>query len=287
MKSPFLFLFATLSLSSFAQVQNEHPCFEFDQKMNLASQQVKEFDREIRKLEGKLNNIETRLSERTQVLNSLLSQRERLNDTSRTLGGEQSVLRQEIQRKQMDATNLRNSINQKESQRQYHVAQASATSDLNIKREHLRASKLLEREIGVLQPQLTSIDQSITASNQRIHRIDLQIQQLPSQLAEINRQIDQEQRDPAVIRLQQDRTQALNELSNAQSNSDALNIKLTRASSHVNMCYGYLELSVKYPTALKIAKRLNKVGCNRYVSDDQGSELANQAQDDVVSTVCR
>ena len=284
MKTPFFILLATFSISTFAQVQNEHPCFEFDQKMNIASQQVKDFDREMRKLDSKLKNIEERLSERTQVLNSLLSQRERMSDSLRTLGIEQSNLRQELQRLQNDSISLRNSIAQKENQRQYHVAQASATSNLNIKREHLRASKILEREIGELQPQLTSIDQSIIASNQRI---DLQAQQVPSQLSEINRQIEQEQRDPAIARLQQDRTQAINELSNAQIGLDGLNNKLARANSHVTMCYGYLELSVKYPTALRIAKKLNKVGCSRYVSDDQGSELGNQAQDDVLSTVCR
>ena len=58
MKTPFFILLATFSISTFAQVQNEHPCFEFDQKMNIASQQVKDFDREMRKLDSKLKNIE-------------------------------------------------------------------------------------------------------------------------------------------------------------------------------------------------------------------------------------
>lgn len=287
MKTPLLIFLATFSISTFAQVQNEHPCFEFDQKMNIASQQVKDFDRELRKLESKLNNIESRLSERTQALNSLLAQRDRMSDSIRTLGSEQAALRQEIQRLQNDSTGLRNTIAQKERQRQYHEAQASATRDLTIKRENLRQAKLLEREISTLQPQLTSIDQTILANNQRIHRLDLQAQQLPQQLAEINRQIDQEQRDPAIARLQQDRNQVINELSNAQLSLDDLNIRLARANSHVTMCYGYLELSVKYPTALRVAKKLNKVGCNRYVTADLGSELENQAQDDVLASVCR
>lgn len=286
MRSPILLLLATFSLSTFAQVQPEHPCFEFDQKMNIASQQVKDFDRELRKLDAKLRNIEERLSERTQVLNTLIAERERVSDKMRTLSLEQSALRQDLQRLQGDANNLRITLSQKETERQYHVAQASATTNLNIKREHLRASKLLEREIGTLQPQLASTEQSIVESNQRAHRIDLQIQQLP-QLSEINRQIEIEQRNPAVARLQQDRSDAINELSNAQLSLDALNIKLARATSHVNMCYGYLELSVKYPTALKVAKKLNRVGCSRYASDDLGSDLENQAQEDVVSTVCR
>lgn len=286
MKTPLLFLLATLSFSAFAQIQNEHPCREFDQKLNAADAQVKDFDRELRKLDNKLQNIEERLSERTQAVNSLISQRDILRESGRTLGSEQAALRQESLRLQQDSTGLRSLIAQKENQRQYHVAQASATRDINIKREHLRNSKLLEREIGELQPQLVSIDQTILANNQRIHRLDLQAQQLPQQLADLDRQIDQAQRDPAIARLQQDRSQVLGELQNAQITVENLNEKLVRATSHVNMCYGYLELSVKYPAALKIAKKVNKQGCNRYVPQDLG-ELENQAQDDVLASVCR
>ncbi|MBA2405062.1 MAG: hypothetical protein H0V66_09855, partial [Bdellovibrionales bacterium] len=212
----------------------------------------------MRKLDAKLVNIEQRLSERTQALNTLLSQRQRLSDSARTLGAEQASLRQEIHRLQSDSVGLRSMIAQKENQRQHHVAQASATRDLNVKREHLRQSKLLEREISELQPRLTSIDQTVMANTQRIQRIDLQAQQLPQQLADLDRQIDQAQRDPAITRLQQDRSQVVAELSNAQGNLDQLNNRLARANSHVEMCYGYIELSIKYPAALKIAKKVNK-----------------------------
>lgn len=50
--------------------QIERPCDEFDQKLNRAQGQVRDFDKELRKLENKLANIEQRLATRTQALSA-------------------------------------------------------------------------------------------------------------------------------------------------------------------------------------------------------------------------
>lgn len=287
MKTSLFILLTSLSFSALAQIPRELPCQEFEQKLNAADAQVKDFDRELRKIDSKLRSVEEQISLRTQGLNTLINQRDGLNNSLRTLGSEQSSLRVEISRLQSDSVRLRSEISQKENQRQYHVAQAAAASNLEVKRQHLRSSKQLEKEIESLAPQLSSMDQTISASAQRISRIDLQTQQQSQMIADINRQIEQQQRDPSLIRLQQERSQAIEALSNAQSTLDNLNDKVARASSHVEMCHGYLELSVKYPAALRISKKLTKQGCAKYRAVDQGNELENLAQDELLASACR
>lgn len=285
MKTSGFLLLLTLSFSALAQI--EHSCREFDQKRDEADREVKNFDMELRKLDAKLRSIDERLASRTQTLNGLLVQRDRLNDDIRSITAEQPSLRVEISRLRGNYNSLNAEINQKEQQRVYHVNQANATSNLSIKREHLRQSKLLEKEIERLRPQLAQINQSINASEARLNNIDIQLRQKSQQIEAVNRQIEQEQRDPSIVRLQQERQLIDNELSNSQITLDNLNRRLFRAEEHVTMCYGYQELSVKYPAALRIAQKVNKKGCSRYVPVNQGSELENQAQDDVLNSLCR
>lgn len=290
MKTSLLVLLATLSLSAMAQNrpgQIERPCDEFDQKLNRAQNQVRDFDKELRKLESKLSNIEERLSTRTQVLSSLLAQRENINNEMRNLGSDQINLRREVDRLQAESASLDNTIRVKETQRQRFQAAANATSNLEIKRENLREAKRLEKEIESLQANLSNMTQTLRASSQRANQIDQQVSQRNQQLQQISQQIESEQRDPAISRLQQERNEVINELSNAQISLDGLNDQVTRATNHVNMCYGYLELSVKYPAALRISKKLVKQTCAKYKAVDQGSELENEAQTELLNSACQ
>lgn len=267
--------------------QVERPCDEFDQKLNRAQVQVRDFDKELRKLETKLQGIEERLSTRTQTLSSLISQREKISNEIRNLGSDQINLRREVERLQIDTVTLENQINAKEIQRQRYQAAAAASSNLDIKRENLRQAKLLEKEIEANRANLAGMSQTLRTSSLRANQIDQQVAQRNQQIQQINQSIEIEQRDPSVTRLQQERTQAINELSNAQISLDGLNDQVTRATNHVNMCYGYLELSVKYPAALRISKKLVKQGCNKFQAVNQGSELENEAQTELVNSACQ
>ncbi len=181
-------------------------------------------------------------------------------------------------------------ITEKERLRQDYlrqVANTSATTNLPAHREALRQSKHLEKEIQALQASLMPIELALRSSSQRFSQIDHQVQVQSQQVQEINRQIEQEQRDPAISRLQQERSQAVAELNNSQSSFVLLNEQIARSTSHVTMCYGYLELSVKYPTALKVTKKLVKQGCARYVPVQKTSELEELAQTEVLAAACR
>ena len=286
MKAPICFLLATLSWSALAQRLPQKPCQEFDQKLNQAQSQLTNYEKEMRKLDHKVRSIEERLLTRTQTLNSLISQRERANEGMRTFTVEQSQLRQEVGRLQNEAANLRNILSNKETQRQYHASVAASTRDLAVKRENLRSSKLLEKEIGELAPQLSAVEQAQRSTSMRLSQLEQQHQSQTQQIGELNRQIEQEQRDPAISRLQQERQLALQELATFQGSQQALAEQAARANEHVTMCYGYLELSVKYPAAIKTAKRLVKQGCLNY-KPIQGTELELQAQDEVLTAACR
>jgi chromosome segregation ATPase len=290
LKTSLLVLLATLSVSALAQNrpgQIERPCDEFDQKLSRAQGQVRDFDKELRKLENKIGNIEERLATRTQVLSSLLAQRESINNEIRNLGSDQINLRREVDRLQAETSSLDNTIRIKETQRQRFQAAAAAASNLEIKRENLREAKRLEKEIESLQANLSGMNQSLRTSSQRANQIDQQVSQRHQQLQQISQSIEAEQRDPAIARLQQERIEAINELSNAQISLDGLNDQVSRATNHVTMCYGYLELSVKYPAVLRISKKLVKQGCVKFKAVDQGSELENEAQTELLNSACQ
>lgn len=286
MKVRIFFLLATLSLSALAQRQPERPCQEFDQKLNHTRSLLTNFETELRKLDNKVRNIEERLSARTQNLNSLIAQRERASDGMRSFTTEQLKLRQEVGRLQNEAANLRNILSSKETGRQYHASVAASSRDLAVKRENLRSSKLLEKEIGELAPQLSAMEQAQRSTSQRLSQLEQQYQLQTQAIGELNRQIELEQRDPAISRLQQERQQALQELGSFQGSQLALTEQVAKATQHVTMCHGYLELSVKYPTAVKAAKRLVKQGCANFKTLP-GTEHELQAQDEVLAAACR
>lgn len=287
MKAPFILLALALSVNTFAQINTQAPCQEFDQRLAQTDRQVNDFDKEMRKLDNKLRNVEDRLAERTRALDILVSQRRDAENDIRSLGAEEMRIRQEGGSLQVQATRLSVELNQKSDLKRSFEQRAAATSNLNQKREFLREAKRLEKEIEALAPALASANQQIAANNARLNQIGLQTQQASQQIAILDRQIDQERRDPAIQRLQQERQMVQNELSNAQISLDGLKDQQAKARFHVEMCHGYLELSVKYPAALKIAKKVQKQGCDRYVPRPQGSELENQAQDDVLDVVCK
>lgn len=301
MKTPMIFLLATLSFSALAQVNGsgnqqrpnqpipspQGPCHEFDQNLTQAERQVNEYDKEVRMLEAKLDNTEQRLDQATRALSGLMSQRDRLSETARSSAVEASALRADQSRFQIEALRLSKTIQDKENLRQFHVAQASSERNLEIKREHLRQSKILEKEIEALRPQLTNIENTSRANALRANQLDQQSAQQSQQLAQVSAQLEQAQRSPEILRLQSDRAQLINDLSDSQVNLDRLNDKVVRATSNVNMCYGYIELSVKYPAALKISRKLVNKGCRAYIATEQGGELENEAQDEILAAACR
>jgi chromosome segregation ATPase len=286
MKTTTLLLLATLSFSAFAQYPQQHPCFDFDQAQLAAESQVKDFEKEYKKAEAKLRNVEERLEARMQTLNKLLAQRNAVSQDYNSIVNEQNSLRQNQQSLQQQSTRLNNEIAQNEQLRQYHTREAERTTDLNKRREHLRLSKQLEKENEKLIPQLSDINQTLNASSARLRNLDQQAGVKAQQLQTLNQQVEQEQRDSGIARLQQDRADLVKELSFAQQTYDQFNLRLVKANSHVEMCYGYLDLSVKYPTALQLSKQILNRGCNRYVPVNQGSQAGNQAQDELLQSMC-
>ncbi len=290
MKTPMILLLATLSVSAFAQVNRpapKGPCADFDQSLSQAQRQVNEHDKEVRMLEAKLANTEQRLAQATQSLSGLISQRDRLSDSARTLASEAASLRADLGRLQLESARLSNTIQDKETQRQFHVARASSERNLEIKREHLRQSKILEKDIEALRPQFQNIENTLRANSLRANQLDQQAAQQSQQLISVNSELERAQRNPEIVRLQNDRNQLMTEISNSELALDRLNDQVARASSHVNMCYGYIELSIKYPAALKMSKRLVNKGCRAYVATEQGGELENEAQDELLAAACR
>ncbi len=283
MKNSSFLLLLSLSLSALAQV--ERPCMEFDQEKSQAQLQVRDFDKEVQKLQAKLQNVEDRLSIRMQTLNSLLAQKDSLKQDLASLVNEQNALINEVNRLQNDRAVLTRAIDQKEKERQRHENAASTTSG-QARREHLHQVKLLEKEIERLKLQLNEINPKISVASNRLTKIDQLISNKSQDLVSVNRQIEQEQRDTAITRLQQERSELENELNDSRITLRRLNEKLDKAESHVTMCYGYLELSVKYPSALKVSRRVYNKTCQGYNIQDLGSELENEAQDEVVASMC-
>jgi chromosome segregation ATPase len=279
-------LLLTLSLSALAQRGEEHPCFEFDQNLAQADRQVREFDREMRKLDSKLRNIQERLSARTQNLNDLIQQSNSLSAQLSQLNRERMSASQEENRLRAEQAVVSNQIAQQEQLRRHYQAQANATRDLAQKRELLRLGKQTELEVGRLQGQLNAINMGISAAAAQSTNAERQIRSSNNQLAELNARISQERNDPQLRRMQQDMAQAEMELTNANQGLEQQQRQLARAQSHVEMCYGYQELSVKYPSALHFSRRINAVGCNRYAPVNVRNELEAQAQADVLSSMC-
>ena len=62
--------------------------------------------------------------------------------------------------------------------------------------------------------------------------------------------------------------------------------KLEKARFQVEMCFGYIELSVKYPKALELSKKVKSLGCENYKAVDFRDDFKNAAQADVLKNLC-
>lgn len=279
--SALLFVFS-FTLSTVASA-SEHPCSEFFEKEMRAQEQVSEFDKEVYKLQKKLESIEERIARKMEETAPLRTQRESVALQLKNLRQEQSELQQNL-RFNEDRFSAVEGEARHMSARIAWLREEIRRNPGPASRPYLREANELETRLPHVEAQLPKLRQAVAESRARLVVVPARINTLDAQFAQLDAALEESTR--SLTPLYEVRSRAQQELDNTTPMFDDLQRKLAKARKHVQMCVGYEELSVKYPKALEVARDVYKQKCRNYVLLKFPTEQENQAQQEVLQSVC-
>lgn len=282
MKATSVLLVLSLTLSAVASA-SEHPCSEFFEKEMRSQEQMGEFDKEVHKLQKKLESIEERIAKKMEEVAPLRSHREALARQMNNLIQEQSVLQQNLRVNEDRFSAVEGEAQQMRARIAW-LREEIRRNPGPASRPYLREANQLEHSLPQVEAQLPNLRHAVAESRARLGVIPAQINTIDAQITQVDAAVEEHSRSLAP--LYEVRSRAQQELDNTTPMLEELNRKLAKARKHVQMCVGYEELSVKYPKALEVARDVYKQKCRNYVQVAFPTEQENQAQQEVLQSVC-
>lgn len=271
-------LLLSLSFSTLASTPSEHPCNEFDAKKHQAERAVNNHMEEAQRAEAKLRTTEMHLADAESQLSGFNNRIQVLSNELTSLES-QMASAHTLQQRRNETYNL---INVKENQRRDFSARAQREPNFSLKQPLLREAKRLEKEIQDLTLELQRLDQDIL----RVNNLSTRVMQKRAELSQAQRERENAARSLNIGALQQVVENARQDVNRSYDARQALESALARANFHVEMCYGYIELSEKYPVALETARRVQAEGCRNVRLVNYQEPMHTQAQQETVQKMC-
>lgn len=279
-------LFSTLLISAVSvSVYAKVDCKPFKQEAQHNEQIVADFSYELEKIEKKVQRLELKISDKLSAMDSAQLRIDSANSVIHQISLQQSGIIQsvqsvesDIQSKQIEANGLIQTINET----QYQIDNLPPRS--HARRQALRLNNRSKKILEKVQEDIVQLRQSIAPQRAHLAQLDQQImeQQQVKQIA-VQEKTQIANTKPTLSRLQQRKQVAESELINQDAIQQENLRLLGEAQEKVLMCQTY---NVKYPTALKIVKRIYKAGCENYQLRNFENPYKADTEAEVLSQLC-